>query len=89
MKRFAPREVFQEAFEEIGLDDYTEIKCTEPYIGLKYYDCCAFFEEKNRKTDSFFADVGEEHLEEYLSTLKTMMEDGELPSFLVEKEKIK
>ena len=86
--RFPPRKVVQEAFQDAGFIHYNEIKCTEPITGLRYYDCYGPFEKNFRKTMSFYADA-EEYIDEYLQILKNMMEDGTLPKYLLEKEKLK
>lgn len=33
-KRFAPHDVMKDAFLNAGFENYTEIKCTEPFYGL-------------------------------------------------------
>lgn len=78
----------QEAFENAGFVNYKEIKSQEPLIGLRYYDSSFPLSESNRKTISFYADA-DKHMDQYLSTLKSMIEDGSMPKFLLDREKIK
>lgn len=78
----------QDALENSGFINYRKIKSQEPLIGLRYYDCSFPLSEANRKTISFYADA-EKYMGEYLSTLRSMILNGEMPQYLLEKEKLK
>ena len=88
MKRYAPKEIVLKAFKDAGFENYKEIKCHDLFYGLMYYDCSAPLNEQNRKTSSFFVDVGD-HLDEYLTKLTNMITDGSITEYLLQKEKIK
>ena len=76
----------QKAYENVGLEDYEEIKCIESIFGLRYYDCFAPLTEEFRKTASFYADFEDHEVKEYTDTLRGMIENGTLPQYLLEKE---
>ena len=38
---------------------------------------------------SYYADVGEQHIDEYLDILSNMMKDGTFPEYFAKKETIK
>jgi hypothetical protein len=86
--RFAPTAIMKNAYNGAGLVNYNEVKCPETLNGDAFYNATEPFDPVIRKTDSFYTDA-DEFIDEYLATLKKMIDDGTFPQYLMDHEKIK
>ena len=87
IKRYPPRNIFLDAFQEAGFVKNTQVIDHELIFGNNYWDTTLPFSEEKRRSGSYFTDIGDD-LDAYLNIITQMQNEGTFDNYMERKKQI-